>query len=700
MDNLLKVLTDEMAGLMRQRLNELIQAQRDRPPVLRVESAPGLCERFDESYLVSDTDMAGKLWRTVETIGGGGTIGIAGPRGCGKSILLRLLCRPGMVEPQYLSEQQKQKTGEWSWLPLLVSAPVSYEPREFLAHLFASLCRKLLGVSDQADNNPPIAASALRWPSRALQLTLGLGVVGAGAILIGLPALPVRGWQGASLVAIGVAGGLLAYVGTMMAVVLARSQRRQQLTATNLYASALEQRPFVGSLGAALTLAGVGWALVAAALSRAPDEPRNLAGAVIVGIGSVAVLYPFLSNLAQSGPADWARGLGRSPGLVQEAWTRLRELQFQQTVTENLSEAIKLQNPAKLPLSMESSRTRGVSLAQLPITYPELVAQFRTFCDHVVEQRLQLVVGIDELDKIDSPDTARDFLNGIKAIFGQPGCYFIATVSEDAIESFEQRGLPFRDVFDSCFDDIIAVQGLSFAEARTVLSRRVIGLEDEFVALCYCVSGGFPRDLIRIARAIVAGYPIDTPLATVSQGVVRTWLKVRIRTTLRRIGEVPADHDLRETLNGCIAMELSAPDGAAMVEFGRDLKQTAAGLAKGESQRPDDDGSRLSPSVALDQLAAFCYFCGTVVTFFDDTLRWTRLSIAAGLDSNKQGAAPLDDLASARRAFGLNAQLAWEHVDSFRRRWDAMASEPAASTGVAGQPTAVEAGTSGLSADL
>jgi hypothetical protein len=81
-------------------------------------------------------------------------------------------------------------------------------------------------------------------------------------------------------------------------------------------------------------------------------------------------------------------------------------------------------------------------------------------------------------------------LNDIKAIFGIDRCFFLVSVSEDAIASFERRGMPFRDAFDSAFDEIIAVHPLDFRDATRLLRRRVIGSSLPFEALSYCLSGG------------------------------------------------------------------------------------------------------------------------------------------------------------------------------------------------------------------
>ena len=38
-----------------------------------------------------------------------------------------------------------------------------------------------------------------------------------------------------------------------------------------------------------------------------------------------------------------------------------------------------------------------------------------------------------------------------------PHCYYLISVSDDALAAYEMRGLPVRDAFDSAFDEVIHV---------------------------------------------------------------------------------------------------------------------------------------------------------------------------------------------------------------------------------------------------
>lgn len=146
------------------------------------------------------------------------------------------------------------------------------------------------------------------------------------------------------------------------------------------------------------------------------------------------------------------------------------------------------------------------------MTLPELTGRYADFVRSITKER-PLVVGIDELDKMASVDEAQRFLNDVKSLFGQPRTYYLISLSDDAMSAFERRGLPLRDVFESVFDDVLRVEPLNFEEAVQLLRRRVVGMAPPFVGLCYVLSGGLPREVIRTAReaVVVAEDPEGSP---------------------------------------------------------------------------------------------------------------------------------------------------------------------------------------------
>ena len=185
--------------------------------------------------------------------------------------------------------------------------------------------------------------------------------------------------------------------------------------------------------------------------------------------------------------------------LAAKAKEHLKKVRYLQTSASGWS--------GTLGLARTSGQySRSHTQSEQPFSYPEIVDEFRRFAREVgadVHRHGERVfIGIDELDKIGTPEQAERFLNEIKGIFGIPHLYFMVSVSDDALTAFERRGLPLRDAFDSSFDEIIHVGPLSYAESRRLLYRRVIGLTEPYVALCHCLAGGLARELIRAARQV------------------------------------------------------------------------------------------------------------------------------------------------------------------------------------------------------
>lgn len=135
----------ELTAQIRQRIN----ARRDRlDPTFGVVASRGLSEAFDSAYHVP-TQVLHELEELLGRLSGA-SVGIAGPRGSGKSTLIRRYCEDLPLRP---------RSGD---LRLLVSAPVEYAPRDFVLHLFASFSRATFGISGQAASgeSDPVRSSS------------------------------------------------------------------------------------------------------------------------------------------------------------------------------------------------------------------------------------------------------------------------------------------------------------------------------------------------------------------------------------------------------------------------------------------------------------------------------------------------------------------------------------------------------------
>ncbi|MEU8950784.1 P-loop NTPase fold protein [Streptomyces sp. NPDC048489] len=145
-----------------------------------------------------------------------------------------------------------------------------------------------------------------------------------------------------------------------------------------------------------------------------------------------------------------------------------------------------------------------LDLAERELTHPELVLKFKNFVSSFIRTSpRQIIVALDELDKMEDGEDAVAFVNSIKDLLHIQGVHFLVSVSEDALHNFSLRGVPVRDVFDSSFDSIIPVQRFTAEESKNLLKSRVVGFPDPIALFCHAMSGGVPRDLIRVARECV-----------------------------------------------------------------------------------------------------------------------------------------------------------------------------------------------------
>jgi hypothetical protein len=287
--------------------------------------------------------------------------------------------------------------------------------------------------------------------------------------------------------------------------------------------------------------------------------------------------------------------------------------------------------------------------------------------------RARLVVGIDEIDRIEDAGNAEKFLNDIKAIFGIPNCFYVASLSADALANFERRVVSTRTAFDTTFDTVMRIGPLELGTARQMLERRAIGLPYPFITLCYVLSGGVPRELMRIARSI---FDVRTDVRSGSADEAAVTCAVIAPRVISREME-----SLRQGLMPP-ATQLNVPGATELIELlddpdwpSRDTRDDLAKLTKVIGQRAlfqDETGNTAAAAKICDGLAAASYFFLTV-----DELFRTRLDqIVAELkrydatrDRDADLARSIHLIARARAAIGVNPALAVTRVRAIRKNY-------------------------------
>jgi hypothetical protein len=595
-----------------------------------VGDAPGL--QGDDAAFRIDTAGSGRLMDKINAMPSGGNFGIAGPRGSGKTNVLSAIC------DRRLAIKSGPNTKSRNSFRVLVSAPVEFSSREFLLHLFSEICRIYIGEFTNLTAGPEPAPIERRLRGLARRRSGLLSVLFFLCSIVVLAfAVPAATWQ--------------QYWREYAVPRLAKAYGTQWVQTKN---DAAKVSQFVGTLDLqaiviSLILFTISWVLLVMWLRRLSAQASALR-----------------ENESRREDLGW------------EAKEMLQRIKFQQSYSSGWSGTL------KLPI-IEGGVNEAKSMAENQMSLPDIVSSLKDFLSKIAKER-RVIVAIDELDKVDSDVKAGQFLNDLKGIFGVPECFYLVSVSEEALSNFELRGLPFRDAFDSAFDEVAHFRYLSYGESRSLLERRVVGLPAAYLCLCHCMAGGLPRDLIRVARELIQvarrelrslrqarinnedshrAIADSLTLAMIANGLVRADLEDRIAATLIAL------HQTR----GLEIDELAAwiDDVRTRVMSGKILAAEnllTLCMSYPTATEDDADTSRLEEAgvratrLGLGLVGAL-YYSATLLELFADNLGEAEIR---RIESDEYGSA--ERLAAARQAFATSAMLAWPRISSFREAWN------------------------------
>ena len=505
---------------------------------LKIYDSAGLSQMSAQEYIVP-TPAFSRQQKTVDPLDGG-IVGIAGPRGAGKTTILQAYKAGRFLK---VGEQQ---------IVVFETVPVAYDARDFILHLYFQVCANVANFIDQ--HVLGVVSKRKREGTRHYWAVVLLPVLA----MIWVPVF----W----------------------------------------YATTIDHDPH---FKLPLWLTSSGWLI-----------------GLAVSLSAILAIYYWKARRDRPyEPRDQEATDLRS--LQELARRRMMDIKFQQSHTYGW--AGKLGMP--LPYTAEFSKSHELELASKSRTYPEIVADFQCFLAATVTivksvpnlARVPLVIILDELDKIASIDSVREFMNEAKGFLRMqsPGVLCLISVSEDALTSFEERGLPARDALDSTFDTVIDVGYLSLTDSIQLLNRRVIGMSLPFVCLCHCMAGGLPRELVRAAREVT-----ETNSSTIGKicreivlsdlhGKLRSW-----RTAIVGSGSGSSQKaELIGYLNEAILGSVSAAELLHLLENHPVLKNDADGkMGLGEVQL---------------QIMAYLYFAATLLEVFTEMLTEEKVQQAS-----------------------------------------------------------------------
>jgi hypothetical protein len=354
-------------------------------------------------------------------------------------------------------------------------------------------------------------------------------------------------------------------------------------------------------------------------------------------------LFSQLCEAVPHGPAD------RS-AIATETRRHLEQLRYLRTYTTSWSGSFTPRSVLVLTRGYAKER------AEQPATLPELVDSFRGYSARVASWRQcaqdgagQVVIGIDEVDKIRDSERAEAFLNDVKAIFGVPGCLYLVSLSEDAMAGFARRTPSIRSAFDSAFDELVPVGPMTYRNSEQLLFKRLTGIPYPFIALCHVLAGGLPRDLIRTARALVAAAPVtgEKSLPDMAADLIRRELDSLRQVSVRQLAENSGSGPLLAALH-----DRRWP-GTTPGQFTAAAEAMAVAVRGAES----DQARQL-----CQELVVSLSFYATALEAFGPASLERLVSCLKDRDY-----AIIDDLAEARHAMGINHGLAHRLLEQYRQ---------------------------------
>jgi hypothetical protein len=614
---------------LREQINQLL-AEQGYTDVMRVTSAPGLAELSDrEQVITTDTlDELARLSQTMST----GSIGLSGPRGVGKTTLLRYFCDPSLG---VVADAGRQAVVSSRDLHIMVSAPVEYDTRDFVLHLFERFCETVLQTSPDGGSRGTSVVPGARRRAK-------LGFVLLGSLLFG----------------VGVA--LIVYV-------LLQSKHLPRLTKLDNYLAVVAIPVIVG---AALLV----WQILMAPFERIRSRRKagisNEASAWLTRIRYLQTLTKGYSGTLHVG-GDWGATTTQQFAELQltlpELVDRFRDFAMRAIMSRGSNPAESGWAPEDLEISARQRAARALLLNTISTALTErrltsklakpLAAWSRNSLMRVnwsrrVLQRLQqlavstrsprAVIGIDEIDRM-STASAERFLNEIKAIFGIRQCLYIVSVSDEALAMFEQRVLHGRSVFDSTFDEVARARELNFESCKQLLRRRIAGIPDVLIAFCQVMSGGLPRDLIRTARLVVD---------TCAGGEVKI-TKIVASVLSEQIN----------ILKNSLVSEMGGPNSKPAVEsvLKYMIRDDWPGDTADSLLLAIEDGLAIMQSAGGFKTTLYLY--ATVGEVFGAVLPETIKSLRS-YDAADAGC--IDRIAYARNMISVNEEAAWQLIEIFR----------------------------------
>jgi hypothetical protein len=426
-------------------------------------------------------DLLGResLLDRIRKLGGRGwnTTALVGRRGIGKSRALHELYKP--------SHEESNGAAVSVW----IAAPTSYNEAEFVESVFEQLAlRTERAVADQLGARPlPVRllekkqAKAGMWMFAsilaALVFLLSVAYVRLLRPEVMITWIPV-------LVVVAIASAILVrFLSDVQPIDLSpwlERDRSHSASAVLLYREARAALRYLDS-----------------------RRSRDVASPIVNGVSpfSVGIFLGFVAWMILLVWFDWWIAL---LGGIATGWSVIYVMQ-------------------NLRVPLPRGEHAGASVMSLTSNYRRFAA---TVVHHVQSGALgtarNVMICIDELDKVIDEVSVRDFLRKMKGIFEVPGVYYYLSLAEDTLARLYLAGAEGKNEIDSSLDHVIRVPPLSWSDSSELMRSytKKLGYESvdaRLVSVVAAVSFGVPRDVIRRCDELVSVYgPPPSGIASVA----------------------------------------------------------------------------------------------------------------------------------------------------------------------------------------
>lgn len=189
----------------------------------------------------------------------------------------------------------------------------------------------------------------------------------------------------------------------------------------------------------------------------------------------------------------------------------LERLHFQMSFGESQEEGLAISQSI---WQFSRKRSRQVQRQVRPYTtlslideYRDYISDARVYLNEALKmwipkstERFQILIAIDELDKILDTEKLHNMLKSMKAIFEIEDVYYILSISEDALETYRLRHVDTKNEIDSAFTHIIPVPPMDANGSLAFYVEHHQNWAADLLPAAIVFGGGVPRDMHRLSQ--------------------------------------------------------------------------------------------------------------------------------------------------------------------------------------------------------